>query len=211
MSPNLSGNPATGDLAAGCREFLTAALAKRGVLSADLEAHRAGCASCAERLARGLHFARLIAAQPALPDALRAADLRERIHERVVELAEASPLGATLAVGMVAVPPPQAWPESVVDTDLAHLVRAPQLPSVATWARVGQAIRADLANTGSLGRASHRRVGGWLIGGLGAAAAAAVFLLITREAPRQVPSIVFADLEQPPGVEFTVLRYGALR
>jgi hypothetical protein len=206
MNANPADNPAV-----ACREFLAGALAMRGALSPELEAHRAACASCAERLARGLHFARLIAAVPALPDALGAADLRERIHERAVELAEASPLGATLAAGMAAVPAPEAWPEPVVETELGHLVRTPQLPSTATWARVGLAIRADLAAAVRGGQVSRRRVGGWLVGGMGAAAAAAVFLLLAREEPRQAPNIVFADLEQPPGVEFTVLRYGALR
>lgn len=197
-------------------------MAGRGVLTAELAAHRDACPECAARLARGMHFARLLATPPALPAALRSNELRERICERIIESVEGSAHGSAMADAVGAVPAPSEWPEPVVESGLGErLVTAPEGPDQGTWLRMERAILADLATgavvagavvAGTGDEIRRRRIGGWLAGGLGAAAAAAmVLLLVSREQPRQQAAPVVVDLDSPPGVEFTVLRYGALR
>lgn len=202
--------PAAKALAAlpqACRTFLREALAAGGVPDTK---HAASCAGCAERLSAALRIRSALLATPPLPAAMTGRAMLERVQERIVADAEASPLGTVLAQSLAAVPVPERQVEvaDVPTSPLAAPLRQrlatppPTVPPLA-WGRV----QASIVGRVRAEAVARRRV--WPFGAAaGAAAAAVLLLMLLRDQPTRPPEIVFMDLAAPPNVDFAILRYG---
>jgi hypothetical protein len=186
-----------------CRAALRAAAGAATPLGAD----HTSCKQCAAVVAFRDRFVPLLAIPPQLPAELASREMIDSIHERIVDGLADGGMNALLAGRRVA-SPIDAWPEVLLASPLAHsVVGTPVLGSdQLTWARLRQTLMANLGTDRS------RRVRwGWLLG-LAAAAAALISVgQLLSDGSREVPTIVFADLETMPGVDFSVVRYGALR
>lgn len=195
---------------AACRAFLLALEQDSGWTwepGSEPARHAAECPRCAEHVAFRSRFARLLAVRPSSPAALLSRDLLEATQERIVAAIEATPVGQWVA-GRVATPEPGGgWPEPLLDSAVARAMgSAPQSPSGVAWAEVRESVIAVLGSR----RTVRARWGLWL--GIAGIAATAVFsvMLLARGTPNAT-TIVFTDLDAMPGVEFSVIRYGALR
>jgi hypothetical protein len=165
--------------------------------------HLAACPSCAARaqLRHGLVAA--LRSRPRLPAELGAAAFLENIHERIVDAVEhesalVAPLGARasmpeepMAVG------PQLSPRLA-----AALANAPTADATA-WVAVQQSVMAGIGQQ----RVHRMRLGVW-VGLAGAAAVAFAAVLLIEPAPRNLPNIVFADLDVAPDGDFALIRRG---
>jgi hypothetical protein len=190
-------------LRAECRT----ALRNAAGADAPLEVGHGGCEQCAAVVGFRDRFAPLLAIPPRLPTALASREMVDAIHARIVDAASEGGLGALLSGGKVA-SPVDAWPDDLLASPLAQSVVATPVPGsdLLTWARLRQTL---MANHGT--RRSRRLRWGWLLG-LAAAAAALVSVgHLLSEGARPVPTIVFTDLQTMPGVDFSYVRYGALR
>jgi hypothetical protein len=195
-----------------CRAALREALSTSAPLAAGVQAHVDNCAFCRARVAARMQLLPLLRQRPAMPAGVSL----ERVHERVVELAESGPLGAALAS---AVPLPAAdlgdacWPTPLLASDVAQrAIESPAAVGPLAWSRVRASILRHVA-----GDPARRRRRRWWIGVVGTAAAASLVLALARHGDRQPPSITFQDLTMlpagaaVPSVDFAVVRYGATR
>lgn len=145
-------------------------------------------------------------------------ELLAGVNARIVEQSEESKLGRLLAEAMPVPPLPATsevalapqWPAPLLESETGRIVGAPvRSRSDVEWARVRGAILATVAND----TLASRR---WWAVGLASAALVAVALLIAPRATREVPRIVFRDLDAVdvaaiPGFEFAVDVPGASR
>ncbi len=190
-------------LSPACREF-GLALDRREITASE---HAAACKACADHAAFRARIAPLLRSAPPVPAALHSPRMLEAIHERIVDFAEQTPLGRLVATNDAPPAPDSAWPEPRFDERLHAAIRsAPPAPSPIAWNEVRRSILADVAAR----RVARIRVGVWL-GLFGIAAAALVSVLLSTGGGSDQIAIVFTDLDRPPGTEFAVLRYGALR
>jgi hypothetical protein len=79
------------------------------------------------------------------------------------------------------------------------------------WARVRQSILDSVAEQGVVKRRTARVRQGLAFGVAAAAILGAVGLFLGQRPPTNVPTIVFRDVDTMPGVDFAVVRYGAMR
>lgn len=208
-------------MSADCRTFLREALGSRAPLDAMQKVHVDACRFCSDRLAARDRLAMAIRQRPSLP--VDPANLLAGVYARVVEQAEAAPLGRILDVAMPVPPMPAVtaeggsgedrvgWPVGLLESPMQGLARQrPQQPSDSTWSRVRGAI---LARVTPVAEPRLRRR--WALGFASAAALTIVLVLTSRE-PHEIPTIVFRDLDSRqlasiPSVDFAVVRHGATR
>lgn len=185
-----------------CRAALREALALPTSVewSVSTKQHVGHCRSCTARIHAGRHLSGWLAdsSRPELPDALvaGASDVLESIHSKVVERAEAGPLGAWMDAARVAMPEVTV-PGAMASSDCAdavvidrarlanRLMSEPPAPDASVWSQVrrsildsvaqdgGDAASADLGDTALV---LERRVG-WKALLAGAAASVAIGLL----------------------------------
>jgi len=198
----------------GCRTFLREALGGQARSAAVVE-HLASCVFCRARVEARDRLVPALRQAPKLP--ATAGDLLAGVQARIVDQAEASPLGGVLDRAMpVALPEALAegeagWPETLLESASARLsATSPPAPSPLAWSAVRGQILARVAAGGS---ASVRRR--WTLGAASAAAVVLVLLATSRggEAP---PNIVFRDLNAGElaslgSIEFVVVRHGVPR
>jgi hypothetical protein len=204
-------------VAPACRPFVRAALAGDHLLGRGAapdegtRAHLASCPDCRERAAARDRLADLLRQRPELPtNALAGAGrdpLLEAVHERVIDRAAESALGRMLGAAPVeALADGAAWPEGLVASDLVRRAMTPPEPASAlAWSRVRESILVGVASR-SMRRLRRR----WAVGLAAAVLLAAAGLLLGRGS-EEAPTIVFRDIGTMPGVDFAVVRYGAVR
>lgn len=187
--------------------------------------HIAGCSFCAARMRASERLQVPLAARPVAPVELSAPSLLARIHESVVEAAEAGPIGALLDRSSVPMPDAAEQPqlEQVFGGGAGRLAEQlharPEEPEEKVWSAVQSSILHEVASQAR--RAPMR----WPVVAAGLAASAFLAVLAVHIAGSggfsgngapdngtsdEVP-IVFTELDQPPDVEFAVLRYGSSR
>lgn len=201
------GEPARGGLRpaapAACRQFLRDQQEERA------NDHGTQCPACAGHVAFQLQAAQLLRRRPAMPAALLSRQILEATQERLVASIEAtSPLQSWLSKPAVAPDAAAECPAPLLASPLADAASSsPQLPSAGAWGNVRQSLIADLAAR----RKARVRMGLWLgVAGIAAAALVSVMLL-SPQGTTTPHTIVFTDLDTMPNVEFSVIRYGALR
>lgn len=188
---------------AACRQFL------RDLQEERANDHGTQCQACAAHVAFQLHAAQLLRRRPAVPAALLSRQILEATQERLVASIEAtSPLQSWLSKPAVAPDAAAECPAQLLASPLADAASSsPRLPSAGAWGNVRQSLIADLASR----RRARVRMGLWL-GAAGIAAAALVSVILLSPQGTTTPhTIVFTDLDTMPNVEFSVIRYGALR
>jgi hypothetical protein len=194
-------------LPAACRTALRASAGgERGVGGSAHEA----CPRCASIASFQQRFAPLLAKRPAPPPELASRAFLDAVLERIVDVS------ATGTQQWLRLPPhaaDPAWPEELLESPVAASIvaNAPRPPmSTASWDQSWDQLRRTiLADVDAHQVLRVRR--GWLLGLVATAAAAlTVSLLLVDDTPAQ-PTIVFADLDSAPGVDFSILRYGALQ
>ena len=193
---------------AQCRAYLREALGGRDTREVS-RAHRESCSFCAARIAARDRLASLLARPPELPDRFSAVVTVEGVFARIVEQASESRLGGILKRGMPSSPPAgeeAGWPESLLESRVGRLTSvAHRTNSRAVWAPVRRSILASITN--GIPRRAHR----WWMLGLASAAVVAIACTVLLADSHDPPSIIFADIDRAPAVEFAVLRQGALR
>jgi hypothetical protein len=200
-----------------CRTLLRELLTGSGDAAAREHAER--CGDCAARLAARDRLASALRQRPQLPDEVQRALssgrdlLRELVHERAVENAQSSVLGRALAEAQP-VPAPQVgdWHDGLLVSRTAQRTgERPASASPLQWARVRQSILDSVAEQGVVKRRTARVRQGLAFGVAAAAILGAVGLFLGQRPPTNVPTIVFRDVDTMPGVDFAVVRYGAMR
>lgn len=196
-----------------CRAYLREALGGLDVRDAS-RAHRDSCSFCAARMAARDRLASLLARPPELPDGFAAVVSVDGVSARIVEQSSESRLGSILKRGMPSSPMPSTapageeagWPESLLESRVGRLASMTQRAnSPAVWAQVRRSILASITTV--IPRRAHR----WWMLGLASAAVVAIACTVLLADTQDPPSIVIADLDRPPAVEYAVLRQGALR
>jgi hypothetical protein len=133
----------------------------------------------------------------------------EGVFARIIEQSSESRLGSILKRGMPSSPPEGeevGWPESLLESRVGRLTSVTQhAHSPAIWAQVRRSILASIT------MAIPRRAARWWVLGLASAAVVAIACTLLLANSQEPPSIVFANLDRRPAVEFAVLREGALR
>lgn len=189
---------------AACREFL------RALEDAKVDGgHAAACPRCAAHAAFRAKLDTLLRARPVAPPILLSRHLLESTQERIVEAVEAeSPIGQWIADHVEVPLAAQEWPQPLLDPSAVAraMMVAPGSPSAHAWGEVRKSVLAELGTR----RASRTRLGLW-IGAVAMAAAAILSVLLPSPGTERNTTIVFTDLDSMPGVEFSVIRYGALR
>jgi hypothetical protein len=192
---------------AECRAYLRGALG--GWDGRSSGAHPDSCSFCAARMAARDRLAPLLARRPRLPLELSTVVTVDEVFARIVEQSSESKLGSMLERGMPSSPPKgeeAGWPEPLLESRVGRLTAVAQsVNSPAVWAQVRRSILASV--TSGIPRHAHR----WWMLGLASAAVVAIACTVLLADSQDPPSIVFADLDQAPRVEFAVLRQGALR
>lgn len=197
-----------------CRAVLREALTG-GPVDGALRAHLEQCSFCAARVRAGARLGSLLRQRPEVPtDALAA--MSTRVHEAIVDGAEAGPLGRLLAG---AVPPPPAgidqhgWPEALLESEIARRTAgAPAANDQVSWSRVRSSILDQVVH--GRRRRTHRQ---WWIGLIGTAVAAGLALVLVSRDRSEPPTITFQDIAQlpsgasAPSVDFAIVRRGAPR
>ena len=193
---------------ARCRAYLREALGGWDV-SDGSRAHRDSCPFCAARMAARDRLASLLARPPEVPERFSAVVTVEGVFARIVEQSSESGLGSILKRGMPSSLPADkeaGWPEPLLESRVGQLAAVAQRANPpAVWARVRRSILASI--TTAVPRRAHRW---WMLGFASAAVVAIASTLLLADSP-DPPSIVFADLDRAPAVEFAILRQGALR
>ena len=193
---------------AHCRTYLREALGGRDVREV-LRAHRDSCSFCAARMAARDRLAALLARPPEVPARFSAVLTVDAVFARIVEQSSESRLGSILKRGMPSSPPAgeeAGWPESLLESRVGRLTAVAQRAnSPAVWAQVRRSILASITTV--IPQRAHR----WWMLGLASAAVVAIACTVLLADTQDPPSIVIADLDRPPAVEYAVLRQGALR
>lgn len=193
---------------ARCRAYLREALGGRDV-SDGSRAHRDSCPFCAARMAARDRLASLLARPPEIPEGFSAVVTVEGVFARIVEQSSESGLGSILKREMPSSLPADkeaGWPEPLLESRVGHLVAVAQRANPpAVWARVRRSILESI--TTAVPRRAHR----WWMLGLASAAVVAIASTLLLAGSQDSPSIVFRDLDRAPGVEYAILRQGALR
>ena len=193
---------------ARCRAYLREALGGWDVSDVS-RAHRDSCSFCAARMTARDRLASLLAKPPEPPRGFSAGITVEGVFARIVEQSSESRLGSILKRGIPSSPPASeeaGWPESLLESRVGRLTSVTQrVSSPAVWGRVRRSILASI--TMAVPRRAHR----WWMLGLASAAVVAIACTVLLADSQDPPSIVFADLDRAPAVEFAVLRQGALR
>ena len=203
-------------LAARCR------LALRDVGSDESSEHIAKCSFCTARTKAANRIAKFASQRPEVPAALSAASMLEGIYDRVAESAQQVSLGEWLQQADVPVPDKHApevsaeaspWADVTSSVERANgdligeFLRGPVLPDVRVWFGVRRSILADVAHESAA--PTKLRLMNWRVLLAGAAASAVIALLAVSDPAPVHPTIVFADLDRAPDVEFATVRYGS--
>lgn len=203
----LGGEPNRGGLRpatpAACRQF------SQDLQEGRASDHAAHCPACAAHVAFQSKAAGLLRQRPAAPAALLSREILEATQQRIVESIEAtSPLQAWLARPAMAPDVAAECPKPLLTSPLADAAGTPpRLPATSAWGNVRQSLIADLA-----ARRTGRVRMGMMLGAAGIAAAALISAILLSPQGTTTPhTIVFTDLDTMPNVEFSVIRYGALR
>ena len=203
---------------AQCRAYLREALGGWDVRDV-LRAHRDSCSFCAARMAARDRLASLLARPPEIPSGFSAVVTVEGVFARIVEQSSESRLGSILKRGMPSSPPvgeDAGWPESLLESRVGRLTSVTgtsmtgtsmtgRANSPAVWAQVRRSILASITT-----RIPQRAARWWLLG-LASAAVVAIACTLLLANSHEPPSIVIADLDRVPAVEYAFLRQGALR
>jgi hypothetical protein len=198
---------------AQCRAYLREALGGWDVRDISL-AHRDSCSFCAARMAARDRLASLLARPPEIPSGFSAVVTVEGVFARIVEQSSESRLGSILKRGMPSSPPvgeDAGWPESLLESRVGRLTSMTgtsmtgRANSPAVWAQVRRSILASI----TMGMPRHPAR--WWMLGIASAALVAIACTLLLADSQEPPSIVIADLDRAPAVEFAVLRKGALR
>lgn len=186
-----------------CRAFLASPEATN--TEAGEAPHARACAACAAALALRQRLAGALRRSPKPPAALASREFLAGVHERIVAGVEsASALAPRIADPVET--PVETLHAALGDQLARALATPPTSVGEGRWQDVRRAVIHDIA----IRRAARMRVTVWV--GLAGAAAAALFLVVGANADRvTTPTIVFADLNDAPAGDFTVVRRGAAR
>ena len=220
-------------LAARCR------VALKDVGSDESRKHIAECSFCMARAKAVESLAEFASQRPDVqrPDvsaALSAASMLEGIYKRVAESAQHVSLGEWLQQSPVPTPEvatdASPWADATSGVERANddlvgeFLRGPELPDARVWSGVRRSILADVAHesvtheTATHETATHEigapsklklKLTDWRVLLAGAAASAVIGLLAVSDPAPVHPTIVFADLDRAPDVEFATVRYGS--
>jgi hypothetical protein len=159
--------------------------------------------------------------RPDAPPELAAHVLRDGILARIIEKAEAGPLGEALVealgpeslrghtgAGRTGAAGAIEWPDAVAGDLARAVVDRPVPPRTAIWARLQQSILNEVVSaTRPMPRSLRRRRAGRVVLAATAAVLVAALFVFSRGTSRP-PEIVFRDLNHAPDIDFAVLRYG---
>jgi hypothetical protein len=203
-------------IAAPCRAAL------RDLATDSSRQHVAECSFCIARAKAAESLAPFAAQRPVMPAALSTASVLEGIYERIAQ----SPQHASLSewVEQSPVPAPEvlasqeegsSWDHAEVAVDPAkealvgQLIRTPEMPDARVWTGVRRSILADVTHESAA--AKGLKLTNWRILLAGAAASAVIGLLAVSDPAPIQPTIVFADLDRAPDIQFATIRYGSRR
>jgi hypothetical protein len=183
-----------------CRAFLRAHLDA----PAPVVTH---CERCAAVHAFKSRMAAHLATRPTAPPQLFARPLLEATLERVVAKCDAGAIGASLR-DREPTAAPRDWVAPALESSVLRAALANQpRTSPDAWSQVRRAVLAE-AHEVRVTRSRQR----WLLGMITAAAAAAIVVgVFMTQGTRIEANIVFLDLDTAPGIDFSAVRYGALR
>lgn len=201
-------------VAASCRRALREAVSDSR--SVQTRQHLQECSFCSARIRTSASLADWCSERPDVPSALSSESVLEGILERVTESSEEGSIGAWIqsasAESLADDASQSTWvetvgSESVNATAIGDFIRGPQQPDPHVWLGVRRSILAGVASA----RTMRRRLKpmSWRVLLAGAAAAALIGLIVTSGGPSPQPTIVFADLDRAPDVDFAIVRYGA--
>jgi hypothetical protein len=186
-----------------CRAFLDAALA-----GDHGDAHAGQCGPCAARLAFHRRAADQLRQRPSLPRELTSPAFFASVQERLVAAIEqSSRVGELLADRESIAAPSGEWRDRLLESTAARAMQTPPTgPSDATWRDLRASIYSQVVHARSA-RPRWR----WLTAAAAAAvAASAVWFMVPKGTPTTV-TIVFADLDTAPSIDFAFVRRGPPR
>jgi hypothetical protein len=181
--------------------------------------HLEECSFCASRWKASDTLAGLCKQRPSVPPGLSSEAFLEGVFARVAESFEEGPLGDWLQKAPVEPHADDAASSTLSDAIknrggineevVGDLLRGPQLPDPHVWTGVRRSILSGVASERSV--QTRYKPSHWRVFLAGAAAAALIGFIATSGESIPAPTIVFADLDRAPDIDFAIVRYGSRR